>query len=75
MSVFTTLKLAHISQKLVRSPGDFISQLRRVPEDGTASILGDPTRFSISMEHSVTIKQILKPVNLERDELLLFISL
>lgn len=57
--------------KAARSPGDFISQLRGSLRDGTASILGDPTRFSISMEHSVTIKQILKPVNLERDELLL----
>ena len=36
-----------------------------------APVLGDPTRFSISMGHSVIVKQILKPVNLERDELLL----
>ena len=57
--------------KAARSPGDLISQLRGSLRDGTTSVLGDPMRFSISMVPSVTIKQILKPVNLERDELLL----
>ena len=61
--------------KAARSPGEFISQLRGSLRDGTPPISGDPMRFSISTEHSVTIKQILKGVNLETNYFTLHFSL